>query len=233
MPVLHVRDYNDDMGWTSSGGARWAFFAIFIVFIIIVVLGTLRVNKKRTQHGVQPLYGTRWMTPPSYMQSQHQQNRQNRDPEGSTYVPTYTAEPNTVVDMGYYDANGEFHAAKQSSVSGPTFTGLGSGTDLPQPPSTHNRQQSGSDGVALGPVPPISPHAAGTDDGPHSIDEDSLGPPPGPPPPLHLDTPPVHTFDSFSHPLYDEDDFRRPSGPPRRSTVPETPPFDKAVHSSQ
>ena len=69
--ILHRRDAWGGDTW-ASGGARWAFFAIFIVLILIVIFGTLRVNKKRSRQGVQPLYGTRWMTPPSYRQSQTQ-----------------------------------------------------------------------------------------------------------------------------------------------------------------
>ena len=87
-------------------------FAIFVILIIIVLLGTLRVNKKRARQGLQPVYGTRWMTPPSYGQSQHQYDQPDhrRDPDlPSAYVPTYTATANEY-DMGYYDANGVFHA---------------------------------------------------------------------------------------------------------------------------
>ncbi|CAK9439553.1 uncharacterized protein LODBEIA_P36530 [Lodderomyces beijingensis] len=107
------RDWADGY-WENSNGARWAFFAIFIVLIIVVVLGTIRVNKRRARHGVQPIYGTRWMTPPNYRQSQtaYQQPDHLRDPDlPSAYVPTYTATANeNDYDMGYYDAQGVFHS---------------------------------------------------------------------------------------------------------------------------
>lgn len=102
MPVLQIRDD----GWSDSGGARWAFFAIFIVLILIVVAGTLRVNKKRSRHGAQPIYGTRWITPPSYRQSQTS-HRQRDGPE-TNYVPTYSEQAGDT-DMGFYDNSGVFH----------------------------------------------------------------------------------------------------------------------------
>jgi len=125
------RDWDDDY-WSNSGGARWAFFAIFVVLIIIVVLGTIRVNKKRAQHGEQPIYGTRWLTPPSYRQSQtqYQQPDHVRDPDlPSAYVPTYTATANEY-DMGYYDSNGNFHPNPNAKLA------------LPHPPETHQRTGS-------------------------------------------------------------------------------------------
>lgn len=125
--------------WSGSGGARWAFFAIFIILIILIVVGTIRVNKKRSQRGAQPIYGTRWMTPPSYVQSQHQQYH---DPQvnNQTYVPTYTATANEY-DMGYYDNNGNFHAnpnAKSEYANNPTFPDSAHHRE-PQPPA----QQAG------------------------------------------------------------------------------------------
>lgn len=195
MAAIHTRDYN--YGWTSSGGARWAFFAIFIVLIIIVILGTLRVNRKRARHGGQPIYGTSWMTPPSYLQSENQQNRNNRGPDG-VYVPTYTAEANDTTDMGYYDANGVFHASKKTPINGPTFTGLGSnGNEIPAPEATHNRQDLSSNGIELGAVPPHHDNV---------IFSDEIAPPPGAPPP------------PSDHPLYNEEDFSRPVGPPPKSS---------------
>lgn len=120
-----------------SGGARWAFFAIFIVLIIIVVFGTLRINRSRTRQGIQPLYGTRWMTPPSYLQSQNQYNQPTRrDPDlPNAYVPTYTETANDN-DMGYYGPDGVFHA--NPNAKGPM---------MPEP--AHQRTTSSTDGVPL------------------------------------------------------------------------------------
>ncbi|KAI5965140.1 uncharacterized protein KGF55_001360 [Candida pseudojiufengensis] len=128
---LQKRDWNDNY-WENSGTARWAFFAIFIVLVIIVILGTIRVNKKRSQHGQQPLYGTRWMTPPSYRQSQNQYDQPDhvRDPDlPSAYVPTYTAQANEY-DMGYYDSSGTFIANPNAKHA------------LQHPPQTHQRNIS-------------------------------------------------------------------------------------------
>ncbi|KAI3406083.2 hypothetical protein KGF56_000924 [Candida oxycetoniae] len=128
------RDWDDGGYWeNSAGGARWAFFAIFIVLIIIVILGTIRVNKKRTQHGQQPIYGTRWMTPPSYRQSQTQyQQPSPLDPDlPSAYVPTYFATANeNDYDMGYYDSRGIFHANPNAKSM------------VQHPPEVHTRNES-------------------------------------------------------------------------------------------
>lgn len=119
------------------GGARWAFFAIFIVVIIICILGTIRVNKARSRQGIQPIYGTRWMTPPSYFQSQGQYNQPTRrDPEmPNAYVPTYTERANDN-DMGHYDPEGVFHA--NPNAKGPLM-----------PEASHNRTSSNADGYPL------------------------------------------------------------------------------------
>ncbi|KAI5952498.1 hypothetical protein KGF54_003365 [Candida jiufengensis] len=127
------RDWGDNY-WENSNSARWAFFAIFIVLVIIVILGTIRVNKKRSQHGQQPLYGTRWMTPPSYRQSQNQYDQPDhlRDPDlPSAYVPTYTQHANEF-DMGYYDSSGTFHPNPNAKNA------------LQHPPATHQRHGSNS-----------------------------------------------------------------------------------------
>jgi len=161
---LNKRDWGDN-DWTSSGGARWAFFAIFIVLIIIVVLGTMRVNRKRSRKGIQPIYGTRWMTPPNYRQSQNQYDQPDnvRDPDlPSAYVPTYTEEANEY-DMGYYDRSGKFHANPNAKAA-----------DMVPPQAAHRRESTAhGDGV------PISSTLPGT-----LTDEDAhdIGAPAGPPP---------------------------------------------------
>ncbi|CAI5758043.1 unnamed protein product [Candida verbasci] len=128
------RDWDDNY-WTNSGGARWAFFAIFVVLIIVVVLGTIRVNKKRSMQGMQPIYGTRWMTPPSYRQSQNQYQQPDhvRDPDlPSAYVPIYTATANEY-DMGYYDQDGTFHPNPNAK------------SPIQHPPDAHKRTANISD----------------------------------------------------------------------------------------
>lgn len=155
----------------DSGSARWAFFAIFLVLIIIVVLGTLRANKKRSQRGAQPIYGTRWMTPPSYRQSQTQYNQPN-DPEMPlNYVPMYSERANEY-DMGYYDAEGVFHSnpnAKKAPI-----------------PEVHQRTTSMSQGVPLTEIPSIDNdeddlYRRPPGPPPRGSDVSDVGPPPGPP----------------------------------------------------
>lgn len=169
---LHKRDWGDD-SWSTSGGARWAFFAIFFVLVILVIVGTIRVNKKRTQRGVQPIYGTRWMTPPSYRQSQHQYNQPNgRDPDDpQTYVPTYTATANEY-DMGFYDNSGNFHP-NPNAKSGMT----------PQfPESVHHRQYSTTDAEPVSADIPHNNTGAFTVDDDDIDDHDMFARPTGPPP---------------------------------------------------
>lgn len=127
------RDDFDGGSWT--GGARWAFFAIFAVLIIVVVIGTLRVNRNRARLGHEPIYGTRWMTPPLYLQLQGQYNQPTRrDPDmPNVYVPTYTAHANEY-DMGYYDAQGNFVA--NPNAKDPAF-----------PEQAHQRTHEVGDGV--------------------------------------------------------------------------------------
>ncbi|OBA19560.1 hypothetical protein METBIDRAFT_45884 [Metschnikowia bicuspidata var. bicuspidata NRRL YB-4993] len=141
MPNIHSvehhlnRRYFYASDW--SGGARWAFFAIFIAIIVICVIGTIRVNKKRSRQGIQPIYGTRWMTPPSYFQSQDQYNQPARGDADipTAYVPTYTEQANAN-DMGYYAPDGTFYPNPNSK--GPIF-----------PESAHHRTTSNADGQPL------------------------------------------------------------------------------------
>ena len=168
---VNKRDWEDN-SWTGGGGARWAFFAVFIVLILIVVLGTIRVNKKRSQQGIQPIYGTRWMTPPSYVQSQTQYNQPNtRDPDMPTnYVPAYSAEA-TEYDMGYYDNSGKFHANPNAKSQTQAET-----TDVTYPESAHHRLTSGAAGAPVGRIPTLHEESDENEDG------DLYRPPPGPPP---------------------------------------------------
>lgn len=168
-----MSEYDYGSGVNIGDGARWAFFAIFIVLIIVMVLGTIRLNRKRARQGVAPIYGTLWMTPPLYRQSQTQYNQPNRaDPEMPlAYVPKYTAET-TDVDMGYYDVNGKFHANPHASMPYPT---------------AHHHQQLALDGIPLQNLnEDISDEDLYRRHPPTSRGDrdslDSLGPPPGPPP---------------------------------------------------
>lgn len=190
MPSLYRRDW--EYGWNSSGGARWAFFAIFVVLIVIVVLGTIRVNRKRSQQGLQPIHGTRWMTPPLYYQLQRNENSRRRDPEGSAFVPAYTEEVNDN-DMGYYDRDGVFRPTKHPDDLN---TDLAEGT-VPLPNDVHRRLTVNTDGVPL----------------------QDFAPPPGPPPPDINEASyraPKNTLE-----FYEDHEFYRPVRPPMGASAPE------------
>lgn len=182
MPVIIQRDV-----WEDNNGARWALFAIFIVIILVIIGGTLRANKKRSSNGLQPIYGTRWMTPPSYGVSQSQHNRSTGDDPATTnnYVPTYTATANEQ-DMGFYDNNGEFHANPNAK---PAYTVT---DELEMPPQTHIRSHS-NDGVAIHELddlrrPSYPVNSNDINANPNNENRDDLSsteyePPLGPPPP--------------------------------------------------
>lgn len=138
MPSISKRAYGD--GWSDSGGARWAFFGVFIVLVIIVVIGTLRVNKRRSRQGIQPIYGTRWLTPPSYRQSERVYNNRNDLDVPTNYVPTYSEQAGDT-DMGYYDNEGNFHP--NPNAKSPI-------------PEVHVRSTSLSEGVPLTTIPNIN-----------------------------------------------------------------------------
>lgn len=193
------RDYSDST-WSTSGGARWAFFAIFLALVIIVVVGTMRVNKKRALRGGQPIYGTRWMTPPSYFQSQSQYNqpsghRQNPD-EPSTYVPTYTATANEY-DMGYYDNQGNFHANPNAK----------SGQGPQVPPAAHHHTASFSNGQPLSSLNENT-HVV-TDE--HNTGDDLYRAPAGPPP---ARTEPFQSPEGPPPGVARTETFESPAGPP-------------------
>lgn len=195
---INIRDDWGDSAWSNSGLARWAFFAIFVVLIILVLLGTIRVNRKRARQGLQPMHGTSWMMPPSYRQSQNQYHQPDhvRDPDlPSAYVPTYTATANDM-DLGYYDANGQFHANPNAK------------TAVPKPPEAYQTttEQVNDD---RGPIRDNLPHDL------QSSDNDSIGDmfrrPTGPPP-RSTTTHSSLSNNNTGNPNTDE--FTRPSGPP-------------------
>lgn len=195
LPLLYSRD-TTYWGWGSgsTGNARWAFFAIFIVIIIVIAIATVRANKKRSRHGVAPIYGTRWMTPPSYRQSQTQsgENTQRGPDIPSSYVPAYSAEA-TNLDMGHYDNLGKFHANPR--VNDP---------NTPIPEQAHHHANS----IGTSPAPATNlSHVVSDEDDPtrrehHSIffnrprgppppssdSNTTFAPPPGPPPPSDSNT---------------------------------------------
>lgn len=132
--------------------------------------GTFRVNKKRGSNGLQPLYGTRWMTPPSYVQSQSQYNqptsRNHTSDQPANYVPTYTETANDQ-DMGYYDENGQFH--ENPNVK-PSYNFDNENPIINEP--VHQRTTSQTDGVPIQPI---------------EEDLDDLVRPTGPPPRSNTD----------------------------------------------
>lgn len=105
-------DDDTDSSDPPSTTSRWVVGGIFIGIIvggILIAIVVLFVgNTKRIGSGRQPIYGTSWLTPPSYWQSQRDYNT-NRGEEPTECVPTYTKKPNEDIDLGFYDERGEFH----------------------------------------------------------------------------------------------------------------------------
>ncbi|EGW32894.1 uncharacterized protein SPAPADRAFT_60238 [Spathaspora passalidarum NRRL Y-27907] len=158
-------------GLAITGATRWAFFAIFIVIIAIVLLGTMRINKRRARQGAQPIYGTSWMTPPSYRQSQNQYQQPDhlRDPDlPGAYVPAYTATANEY-DMGYYDNTGQYHPNPNAKAP------------IPHPPESHQRVPS-TVGAGAATTLPTTLQGSNDNDSNESIGDlyrAPNGPPPG------------------------------------------------------
>lgn len=63
-------------------------------------------SRRRARQGRQALYGTGWMVPPSYHQSQQQYDQQAYG--GSAPAPPYMAGDTTGHQQGYYDTNGNW-----------------------------------------------------------------------------------------------------------------------------
>lgn len=118
--VEESSDTDEDGNTTNNHPNRsiWiVFLSIFGVVVVVCILMAF-VNTKRLGSGRRPVYGTSWLTPPSYWQSQRDYNT-NRGEEPDENVPTYSERPNEAVDLGFYDQQGEFHlsgpAAEYSS----------------------------------------------------------------------------------------------------------------------
>lgn len=216
---IDKRDFTTN-SWGSNSSARWAFFVIFFVAILIIILGTMRVNKRRSRHGIQPIYGTRWITPPSYYQSQNQYDNGQRGGE-TTFVPEYTERANEN-DMGYYDNTGTFVPNPNAKATGTTTV-----TNLPsEPEASHQRQYSVTSGHVPaqdiddhelysrpdGPPPVQLPQATGSNDLATDVGRPSVPPP-------HLQTTGVYTYggtssESTTDNSKSTDDPGAPSYPP-------------------
>ncbi|CAN6597572.1 hypothetical protein TRVA0_001S04478 [Trichomonascus vanleenenianus] len=123
--------YGNCSGWYNWG--RWILLGIIIFVFFLIFLATCKRTRKRVRSGQAPIYGTAWMVPPSYYQSQQQYQQQP--------VPVYHAQPG-VGDAGYYDQNGNF----VSREIPPSQPGQSSAGYVPPPEPAHapNWQQSGS-----------------------------------------------------------------------------------------
>jgi len=133
---------------------RWILFVLFIIALLCVVFAAIRINKRRGQQGREPIRGTAWITPPSYIQSQNQNNGIQQQQQQQPYVPPYSEEANDN-DAGYYDSQGVFHpnlkaqevAAMQNT---PQYTGqthhlntlIPDQTGLSSPPQAHTEPSS-------------------------------------------------------------------------------------------
>ncbi|CCH45445.1 hypothetical protein BN7_5027 [Wickerhamomyces ciferrii] len=131
---------------SSWNWGRWILFVLFILAILSVILAAIRINKRRNIEGREPIRGTAWITPPSYLHATN--NQQTQQP----FVPPYTAQANDN-DAGYYDNQGTFHPnfkaqeAAANSANGqygqsqhlntlvPDQTGVSSPSNTYQPPS--------------------------------------------------------------------------------------------------
>lgn len=121
-------------------------------------------SRRRARQGRQPLYGTAWMVPPSYNQSQHEYNNQAYG--GPAPAPPYGAGPGANHQDGYYDTNGNWVATTANAGSG----AVGAGAGNPMPPAS-----TGNSGLYTG-----APQQQHQQQGQHQ--HFNAAPPPGPPP---------------------------------------------------
>lgn len=105
MAILLARD--PDYYYDNS---RYAFVGFAVAAIIVFVTVTCYVNFRRAKRGQTPIVAS-FLTPPSYGQSQVAYEGQV-----VTDLPTYTADPNPIQDVGYYDINGNFIPADQTNT---------------------------------------------------------------------------------------------------------------------
>lgn len=117
LPISTNNITNENGIESVSTNTRWIYGGILLglvgIFLFLLIVGAFCTNVKRLKTGRQPVYGTSWLTPPSYWQSQHDYTT-NRGEEPDEYVPTYSEVPNENVDLGFYDDRGEFHLSSQN-----------------------------------------------------------------------------------------------------------------------
>lgn len=122
--ILDKRYYyttdDDNSGITSSSTwiwGRWIMLALLVGMLAVFTLMTMTANRRRASRGQAPIYGTAWLTPPSYRQSQAAYNQSSvvRDQEN---VPMYTERANEN-DLGYYDNQGVFHKNEKVAYPAP------------------------------------------------------------------------------------------------------------------
>lgn len=118
-PLYYSDNGSDDVFDGSSAWmwGRWILLAILVGMVALFSLMTMTANRRRAHRGQAPIYGTAWMTPPSYRQSQAAYNQSNAV-HGQENVPMYTERANEN-DLGYYDNEGVFHTNEKVAYPRP------------------------------------------------------------------------------------------------------------------
>lgn len=144
---------------------------ILVFVLVLIVFGTCFKSRRRVRKGQQPIYGTGWMVPPSYYQSQQQYNHP---------APPYN--PNAgQADAGYYDQNGNFVSQyPQQQPQYPMYGGYGY-----QQPSNYRGDEHGNMPADTGYAPPSHPPPAHVNEQAQGSNSYEMGnyPPPSYPPP--------------------------------------------------
>ncbi|KAL3241072.1 Rcr2p [Nakaseomyces bracarensis] len=117
-PTYYTSSDSDDDSFGSSAWewGRWILLAILVGAMSIFTLMTFTANRRRAHRGQAPIYGTAWMTPPSYRQSQAAYNQNHVVDQEN--VPMYTERANEH-DLGYYDNQGVFHKNEDAKFPAP------------------------------------------------------------------------------------------------------------------
>lgn len=92
---------NLEKRYYTNGYAYFGFVALGIILLLFCICAA---NNRRIKRGQNP-YISQYLSPPTYMESQHNGPSNQNQPEN---VPMYYQSANPNQDAGYYDANGNF-----------------------------------------------------------------------------------------------------------------------------
>lgn len=154
---------------------------MFILSLLLMCMS----SRRRARHGRQPIYGTAWMIPPTYHQSQQEYSQQSYG--GAPAAPPYGASGYPVENPGHYDTHGNWVPAYNGGAApgGYGDASMNGGVSqhnsgpVQQPPQTQQAQYEYNNGNENNYDNNTSTHNTGNA---NEVSEHTYAPPPGPPP---------------------------------------------------